>query len=95
MANSSLKIEICGMCYFNLNLIDNFYKNFKFHVMPNLICDAIIGDEYLQRHKKVTVEFQGKLAELVVLTIMSVANVPYPQFFGDIRQRGRVVKAPD
>ena len=47
MANSSLKTEICGMCYLNLTFVGNFYKNFKFHVMPNLICDAIIGDNLL------------------------------------------------
>ena len=83
MANSSLKTEICGMCYLNLTFVGNFYKNFKFHVMPNLICDAIIGDDLLQQHKSVTFKFQDKLPELFVSTIMSVANVPYPQLFGD------------
>ena len=28
-------------------------------------------------------KFQGKLQELVVSTIISVANVPYPQLFAD------------
>ena len=51
--------------------------------MCSLICDAIIGDDLLQQHKSVTFKFQGKLPELVVSTIMSVANVPYPQLFGD------------
>ena len=83
MANSSLKTEICGVCDLNLTFVGNLYKNFKFHVMPNLICDAIIGDDLLQQHKSVTFKFQGKLPELVVSTIMSVANVPYPQLFGD------------
>ena len=83
MGNSSLKTEICGVCYLNLTFVGNLYKNFKFHVMPNLICDAIIGDDLLQQHKSVTFKFQGKLPELVVSTIMSVANVPYPQLFGD------------
>ena len=83
MANSSLKTEICGVCYLNLTFVGNLYKNFKFHVMPNLICDAIIGDDLLQQHKSVTFKFQGKLPELVVSTIMSVANAPYPQLFGD------------
>ena len=59
------------------------YKNFKFHVMHNLICDTIIGNNLLLQHKSVTIKFQGKLPELVVSTIMSVANVPYPQLFGD------------
>ena len=57
MANSSLKTEICGVYYLNLNFVGNFYKNFKFHVMPNLICDAIIGDDLLQQHKSVTFKF--------------------------------------
>ena len=83
MANLSLKTEICGVCYLNLTFVGNFCKNFKFHVMPNLICDAIIGDDLLQQHKSVTFKFQGKLPELVVSTIMSVANVPYPQLLGD------------
>ena len=51
MVNSSLKTEICGVCYLNLTFVGNFYKNFKFHVMPNLICDTIIGDNLLQQHK--------------------------------------------
>ena len=59
MANSSLKAEICGVCYLNLIFVGNFYKNFKFHVMPNLICDAIIGDDLLQQLKSVTFKFQG------------------------------------
>ena len=83
MANLSLKSEICGMCYLNLTFVGNLYKNFKFHVMPNLICDTIIGDDLLQQHKSVTFKFHDKLPELVVSTIMSVANVPYPQVFGD------------
>ena len=83
MANSSLKTEICGVCYLNLTFVGNLYNNFKFHMMPNLSCDAIIGDDLLQQHKSITFKFQGKLPELVVSTIMSVANVPYPQLFGD------------
>ena len=83
MANLSLKTEICGVCYLNLTFVGNFYKNFKFHVMPNLICNAIIGDDLLQQHKSVMFKFQGKLPELFVSTIMFVANVPYPQLFGD------------
>ena len=83
IANSSFKTEICGVCYLNLTFVGNLYKNFKFHVMPNLICDAIIGDDLLQQDKSVTFKFQGKLPELVVSTITSVANVPYPQLFGD------------
>ena len=51
--------------------------------MPNLICSAIIGDDLLQQPKSVTFKFQGKLPELFVSTIMSVANVPFPQLFGD------------
>ena len=51
--------------------------------MPNLICDAIIRDDLLQQHKSETFKFQGKLPELVVSTIMSVANVPYLQLFGN------------
>ena len=49
MANSSLITEICGVSYLNLTFVGNFYKNFKFYVMPNLICDAIIGDDLLQQ----------------------------------------------
>ena len=48
MANSSLKTEICGVCYLNLTFVGNFCKNFKFYVRPNLICDAIIGNDLLQ-----------------------------------------------
>ena len=58
MANLSLKAEICGVCYLNLSFVSNFYKNFMFHVMPNLICDAIIGGKLLQQHKSVKLEFQ-------------------------------------
>ena len=64
MANSSFKIEICGVRYLNLIFVGNFYKNFKFHVMPNLICDAIIGDNLLQQHKSIKFKFQGKLPEI-------------------------------
>ena len=56
MANSFLKTEICGVCYLNCTFVGNFYKNFKFHVMPNLICDALIED-LLQQHKNVTFKF--------------------------------------
>ena len=83
MANLPLKTEICSVCYLNSTFVGNLYKNFKFHVMPNLICDAIIGDDLLQQHKSVMFEFQGKLPELVVSTIMSDANVPYPQLLDD------------
>ena len=65
-------------CFSNLTFVGDFYKNFKFHVMPNLICSAIIGDDLLQQPKSVTFKFQGKLPELFVSTIMSVANVPFP-----------------
>ena len=80
MASSSLKTEICSVCYLNLTFFGNLYKNFKFHVMPNLICDAIIGDDLLQQHKSVTFKFHKsvtcKLPELFVSTIKSVANIP-------------------
>ena len=51
MANSSFKTEICGICYLNLTFVGNFYKNFKFHVMPNLICDAILGTTFCNNIK--------------------------------------------
>ena len=51
--------------------------------MPNLICEPIIGDDLLQQHKSVTFKFRGKLPELAVSTIMSVAIIPYSQLFDD------------
>ena len=51
--------------------------------MPNLICEPIIGDDLLQQHKSVTFKFRGKLPQLVVATIMCVANIPYSQLFDD------------
>ena len=36
MGNSSLKTEISGVCLLNLTFVGNFYKNFKFYVMPNI-----------------------------------------------------------
>ena len=78
MANLSLKTEVWGVCYSNLTFVSNFCKNFKFDVMPNFICDAIIVDNLLRQHKNVTFQFQGKVPELVVSTISSVPDVPYP-----------------
>ena len=83
MANSSLKTEICGVYYLNLTFVGSFYKSFKFHVMPNVICNAIMGTTFCNKHKSVTFKFQGKLPELFVSTITSVANVTYRQLFGD------------
>ena len=83
MTNSSLKAEICGVCYLNLSFVSKFYKNFVFHVMPNLICDAMIRSEHLQQHKSVKFEFQAELPELAVSTAMNMTNVSYPHLFGD------------
>ena len=72
MANSSLKTEILWRVLFEFDFClatSTLYKNFRFYVMPILICDAIIGDDLLQQHKSVTFKFQGKLPELVVSTI--------------------------
>ena len=80
------KTEICAVCYFNLTIVGSFYKNFMFHVMPLLFCDAIIEKKLLLKHKSITFELQCKL---VVLIIMSVANVFYSQLFGDNRTMRR------
>ena len=77
----SLKAEICGVSYLDLTFSGNFYENLKFHVMPNLIADAIIKDDILQRHKSVTFKFKGSLPELFVSSIRPVAHVLYPHLF--------------
>ena len=84
MASSTLQAEICGVSYLDLTFSGNFYKNLKFHVMPNLIADAIIGDDILQQHKSVTFKFEGSLPELFVSSIMPVAHVPFPHLFTNI-----------
>ena len=49
--------------------------------MPDLVSDAIIGDDLLERHNSVTFRFNGKLPNLVSSSTMPNAQVEYPQLF--------------
>ena len=81
MANTSLITEIYGICNVKLQFSRRLYEQVEFFIMPDLVCDVIIGDDLLERHKSVTFQFNGKLPNLVVSSIMPTAQVEYPQLF--------------
>ena len=93
VANSPLKMKICGVCYLSLTFVGNSYKNFKFYVMSNSVADAIIGDDLLQRHKSVIFKFEGNLPKLCISSVMPVAHVLYPQLFSSTTPNSKPIAA--
>ena len=81
MANTSLKTEIHSICNVKLQFSQYAYKKVEFFIMPDLVSDVIIGDDLLERHNSVTFQFNGKLPNLVISSIMPTAQVEYLQLF--------------
>ena len=44
----------------------------EFFIMPDLVSDIIIDDELLERHNSVSFQFNGKLPNIVISSIMPI-----------------------
>ena len=56
-ANTSLKTEVYRICNIKLQFSRRLYEQVEF-IMPDLVCNVIIGDDLLECHKSVIFQFK-------------------------------------
>jgi len=52
-------VRIRGSCNVQIDLLDRSYDKVNMLVMDILMCDVILGREFLRGHQSVTFEFSG------------------------------------
>lgn len=83
MASKSLSCEIKYICYVDLKLKDEFYKDFPASILPNACVDFIIGHDLLDNYEKVVLHFKGSKPPLEICSL-AVANVSEVSLFENL-----------
>ena len=71
LADSTCQVQVIGEVVVNLNLDSHLYSGVVMEVLDCLIVDVIIGKDILQKHKQVTLKFNGSKGELIVGAVKS------------------------
>ena len=90
MAQSSNVCEVTQVCKVDLKLFHFDYSQVSLFVMEELCVDILLGKDFMKQHKRVTFEFGGKKADLVVprqqLCAVAKADVDTPSLFSNLRK---------
>lgn len=83
MASAKLHVKVLGSCTCNLNFEGANYDSITLLAMPDLCCDVILGQPFLQLHEKVSLNFGGNRPPLNICAA-SPADFPPVQLFRDL-----------
>ena len=73
MALTTLKTYVIGCCTTDITLNDRTYSNVKLSVLKDLCSDIILGHDFQNRHKLLTIELHGSQSDLIVSNSTSCA----------------------
>ena len=89
MAQSSKSVDVTKMCKLDLKVCGRAYKDLAVYVMDGLCADIILGRDFLSLHKKVTFNFGGDQAHLMVPKLnhcaVLAADIKTPSLFANLR----------
>lgn len=83
MASTSLSTQTSGFCRVNMKVSGWEYENVRLHVLPQLCCNIILGQDFQKLHDKVTLTYGGDLPPFVFCGL-GVINVGHPEMFANL-----------
>ena len=84
MADSSQSAATIGHCMLDFSIGERKYTQ-KFSVMPNLCCEVLFGQDFMNKHKSVVLDSFDGVGNLHV-TGLAMANVDTPQVFPHLKE---------
>ena len=83
LAAGSNSSNAVGESYVTLIVQNRTYENVKFSILPELVCDAILGDSFMDQHSSVEFRFGGSKPPLV-LSGLPPMDMVLPPMFSDL-----------
>ena len=80
LASGSCSSNVIGVCYVNLVVQNRTYENVKFSILPELVCDLILGASFMDQHSSVEFRFGGSEPPLVLSGLPPMDMVLPPMF---------------
>lgn len=80
LAQNNCKSNIEGYCIENILMKSEVYPKFKFLVLPNLVTDVILGEDFQNLHDSIFIKYEGKKPQLKLCS-MTPLNVDVPSLF--------------
>ena len=89
MAQSTNKVQVSGLCRFDIKLFGQWYDNIALYVMKNLCVDVLLGCDFLKLHESLLFQFGGTRNQMMVLSkddrcAVSISNVKTPSLFSNL-----------
>ena len=80
-----------GRCKADVHLNDNKYENVSLTVLDNLLTDAILGQDFMARHKNVNIHFGGEIPTLPFGTLQAMKTSIPVNLFEHLRENTQPV----
>ena len=72
-------------------MVTNKYKNVSFTVLNNLLTDAILGQDFMTRHKNVKIHFGGETPTLQLGALQAIKTSSPVKLFEHLRENTQSV----
>jgi RNase H-like domain found in reverse transcriptase/Integrase core domain/Reverse transcriptase (RNA-dependent DNA polymerase)/Aspartyl protease len=83
MASSSLSAKTVGYCKVDLIFDGRMYNDVRLTILPGLCADVILGQDFQQQHKSLTVHYGGDLPSIVLCGLTTLRVKP-PDLFANL-----------
>ena len=80
-----------GRCKADVHLNVNEYKNVSFTVLDDLLIDAILGQDFMARHKNVKIQFGGQIPTLHLGALQAIKTSTFVKLFKRLRENTQPV----
>ena len=75
-----------GRCKADVHLNGNEYKNIYFTVLDDILTDAILGQDFMARHKNVKIQFGGEIPTLHLGALQAIKTSTPVKLFKRLRE---------
>ena len=80
LASGSCSSKAVGVCYLNISVQGQEYKDVRMSVLKDLVKDVILGESFMKQHSAVIFKFGGPKPSLVVSSLSPI-DVELPPMF--------------
>ena len=80
LASTSKSCKVVGVTNVNLKLQNRCYNKIQMSIVKDLVCDIILGDEFMKKHSSVEFRFGGNDPPLVLSGLSSMDMALPPMF---------------
>ena len=78
MALTTMNTSITGCCTITLTLGDNVYNGIRLSVLKDLCNDVILGHNFQNLHKSLTIDMGGTKSDLIISNTSPCLLIFYP-----------------